>query len=85
MLLVRNKNGDQFTCTEAQFELHTKKLGKQWKVIAKDYVDKRKIIKQSITIPKETKEKIKQNGKNTIKTDNKTIKQNRSGSKRINK
>ena len=85
MLLVKNKRGDTFPCTEEQFEEHTKKLGKQWTIVSTNYIDKKKIIKKQVVIPEETTKKIKQNGKNTIKTDNETPKQNRGRSKGPNK
>jgi len=85
MLLVKNKRGDEFVCTEEQFDEQTQKLGKKWKIVATDYVDKKKIIKQSVAIPKETTTKIEEHGKSTIKTDDKTPKPNRSRSKGVNK
>ena len=84
MYLVRNKHGREFVVSEETYIEHTTKLGKQWKIIETDYVDTKKIIKKEIKIPKETTQKLKQNGNTTIKDNNKATKQKRSGSKGTN-
>ena len=82
MLLVRNKSGQEFVVTQEAYDLHKYKLGKQWIILDADYKEKRKEIKKEVKQPIETTTKLKENGKSNIKTSDKTVKQNRSRSKR---